>query len=398
MTHGPKKNRIRHLWPAAAAVGTLALLRALTGCAPTLDRGIQDPSRRVASYLDAVIEDDREVGLQYLVVSPNAVVFEYVGGRADVGTGQPVTSGTTFLSASMTKVVTAAAVLRLVEQRKVGLDDPLSKYVPSQPYGHELTVRHLLNQSSGVPNPMPLSWVHTTTEHGRFDERQALSAVLAEHGELEFTPGEKYAYSNLSYWLLGRLMEQASGARYCEFMRTEVFGPLDITPAELDCEIPEPGRHARGHQRRWSALGLLMPLVTDERIWAEPEGAWARFEHLYMNGPAYGGLVGTARGYAKFLQDMLRPQSRLLGNDARRLFFSDQHDASGRVLPTTLGWHRGRMGTIPYYSKPGGGPGVSGNVRIYRERGLATVFLSNQMRVSEGEIQSVSDTLDAELL
>ena len=67
-------------------------------------------------------------------------------------------------------------------------------------------------------------------------------------------------------------------------------------------------------------------------------------------------------------------------------------------MPTTLGWHRGKLADETYYSKPGGGPGFSSNIRIYRDRGLATVWLSNRMRVSESDIQEFSDTLDAELI
>lgn len=399
MTTQTERPNRKHWWQAAGVgVAALAFFRALAGCAPTLDRGIDDPSVRVSRYLDALIDDDHEVGLQYLVVNDTAVLYEYVGGTKDAKTGRPVSATTTFLTSSSTKTLTAAAVLRLVERGKVDLDHSLSEYVPAQPYGREITVRHLLNQSSGIPNPMPARWVHTREKHTSFDEERALEGVLEANAELDFDPGEKYAYSNISYWLLGRVIEQASGVSYCTFMRTEVLEPLAISPAELDCGVSDWSQHARGHQRRWSMLGLLLPLLTDGEVWDDDAGQWARFRHLHMNGPAYGGLVGSARGYSKFLQDMLRPRSRLLGESAKRLFFSEQRDASGELMPTTLGWHRGKLGDGSYYSKPGGGPGFSSNIRVYPDRGLATVWLSNRMRVSEREIQQFSDTLDGEFV
>src|SRR5690606_15657662 len=102
----------RFSWIARVA-GTL-LVPAICGCAPRIDPRIEDPHARVTRYLDALIADGREVGLQYVVVSDQGVVLDYAGGIADAATGQPVTPETTFLTASMTKVLTAAAVLRLV--------------------------------------------------------------------------------------------------------------------------------------------------------------------------------------------------------------------------------------------------------------------------------------------
>jgi hypothetical protein len=104
--------------------------------------------------------------------------------------------------------------------------------------------------------------------------------------------------------------------------------------------------------------------------------------------------VGNHRGYAKFLRDLLSPHSKLFSDATRTAFFAPQRDRRGRLMPTTLGWHRTEVGGTVAYSKPGGGPGFSSNVRLYPELALATVFLSNQMRASEGEIQALSDDLD----
>lgn len=395
----PLESSLAHrLCRTLARVAFLPLACALGACGPSLDRGLDDPHERVTRYLDALVDDEREVGFQYVVVSERGVTFEYVGGRADAASGRLVEPATMFLTASTTKVLTAAAVLRLEERGLIDLEAPLSRYVPEHPYGSGVTIRQLLNQSSGVPNPIPVRWVHTVEEHARFDETRALESVLAENPELDFPPGERYAYSNLSYWLLGRVLESVAGRPYCETLRTEVLDPLDIAPSELDCEVRVLESFARGHQAKWSMLGLALPLMTDEAVWDDDAGKWARFRPLYMNGPAYGGVVGTARGYAKFLRDLLQPKSRLLGDEARRRFFSEQRSSSGEVLPTTLGWHRGNLDGIRYHGKPGGGPGFSGNLRIYPAQRVATVFLSNQMRVTEGEIQEVSDVLDGEIL
>ena len=107
----------------------------------------------------------------------------------------------------MSKTITAVGVMQLVEAGRVGLDDPVERYVDSLPYGSSVTVRQLISHTSGIPNPIPLRWVHPEARHGSFDENAALATVLRDHQRLSFEPGTKYAYSNIGYWLLGKVVE-----------------------------------------------------------------------------------------------------------------------------------------------------------------------------------------------
>ena len=352
----------------------------------------------VRRHLDALLAQGREVGLQYAAVSDSAFLLHYAGGVRDAALAEPVTDQTLFLSASSTKVLTALALLQLAERGALSLQDPLSRFVPHQPYGDGVLLSQLLNHSSGVPNPLPLRWVHTQAQHAQYDERAILDSVLRAHPKRAFEPGARYLYSNLSYWLLGRVIETVSGLRYQDYLEQHVLAPLEIPAAELSCEIPEGAELARGHVRRWSALGLALPLMAGRQSLLAPAGKWSRMPHLYMNGAAYGGARATARAYGRFLQDMLRPRSRLLTGESREQFFAPQRDRRGRPLPTTLGWHTGELAGEPYLSKPGGGPGFNSNLRIYPRRRVASVYLSNQMRASEAEIQRSSDAIDRAML
>ena len=157
------------------------------------------------AYLDNLIQQNRLPGIQYIVVGEQDIRFEYYGGRRDIGANLPVTAQTTFMASSSTKALTAAAVLQLVERGQVELDKSLSAYYPAHPYGDQVTIRRLLNQSSGIRNPAPVKWLHTVEEQPTFDEAQALQQVLSQHPRLAFPPGDRYAYSNISYWLLGQV-------------------------------------------------------------------------------------------------------------------------------------------------------------------------------------------------
>jgi CubicO group peptidase (beta-lactamase class C family) len=206
--------------------------------------------------LDALVRNSKTPGIQYLVVAPDHTVFEYASGWADIAGRRPMNAATTMMAYSMSKTITAAAMLQLVEAQKVDLDAPIDRYVDSQPYGSGVTVRQLLSHTSGIPNPISLAWVHPAARHAAFDERAALETVLREHPKLSSAPGTKYRYSNIGYWLLGPIIEQASGESFSSYVRTHVFRTLGITPEELGYVAPDKGNSAKGYlERVWNALG-----------------------------------------------------------------------------------------------------------------------------------------------
>jgi CubicO group peptidase (beta-lactamase class C family) len=353
-----------------------------------------DPDDLVQRDLAQRIAAQEFPGIQYVVVDAQTTRFEFYGGRRDLGADLPVTADTTFMAASSTKVVTAAAVLQLVQRGQVLLDESLSAYYPHHPYGEAVTVRRLLNQSAGIPNPLPIRWLHTVEAHPTFDEEAALQDVLRKHATLAFAPGDKYAYSNISYWLLGKVIEQASGMSYGDYVRAHIAAPLGIPTAELDCTIPDLTRQARGHQQKFSPVGLFLYAVMDRSLLDGSVAGRFRLKPVYMHGPAYGGLNGAARAFARFLQDQLQETPRLLDPATRALYFTPQRDNRGGELVTTLGWHRGRVEDVPYFGKPGGGPGFRSNLRVYPTRGLATVWMINETGVDEKSINAFGDSLD----
>jgi CubicO group peptidase (beta-lactamase class C family) len=187
-----------------------------------MDMNIAHKENQVRAYLDSLIQTNRIPGIQYVVVDEQGIRFEYYGGRRDIGANLPVTEQTTFMASSSTKALTAAAILQLLKQGQIELDKSLSAYYPAHPYGDQVTIRHLLNQTSGIGNPAPVKWLHTVEEHPAFDEAQALKKVLNAHSKLAFPPGDKYAYSNISYWLLGQVIQEVSGQCYCDYMHQNV--------------------------------------------------------------------------------------------------------------------------------------------------------------------------------
>jgi hypothetical protein len=94
------------------------------------------------------------------------------------------------------------------------------------------------------------------------------------------------------------------------------------------------------------------------------------------------------------LQDQLQPRPILFGAETKALFFSPQQNNRGQEIETTLGWHRGQVVGVPYYGKPGGGPGFCSNLRLYPDRSIATAWLVNETGISEEPINKLADALD----
>src|SRR5689334_23058847 len=140
-------------------------------------------SSQVQQRLDAVIAAGASPGIQHTTVNRFGECMTRAAGFADIAAGTALTATTRLMAYSMSKTVTAAAVLKLAAQGRLGLDDPAERYV-DMPYGPGVTVRRLLSHTAGLRNPIPLRWVHGPTQHAAFDERAALRAAVASSASL----------------------------------------------------------------------------------------------------------------------------------------------------------------------------------------------------------------------
>jgi D-alanyl-D-alanine carboxypeptidase len=328
-----------------------------------------------AAYLDRIT--GQVPGLQYVVVDAAGPVFDFARGWADIRLARPMTSATTMMGYSLTKTITAVAVLQLVGRGAIALDDELDRFVPDTPYrGRSITVRQLLSHTSGIPNPIPLRWAHLAGDR-QFDEAAALAGVLRQNPRPRTRPGERFAYSNLGYWLLGRVVERVTARRFADHVRVTVLEPLGLRSDEMGFTIPDTGTQATGYLARYSLLDLAKRLLLDGQSWDRYDGRWLRLTNHEVNGPSFGGLVGTAGAFGTFLADQLRPESALLEEKEHRLLETPQVLTDGRPIPMTLGWHVGRAAGAGYLFKEGGGGGFHGEMRLYPSLGIGSVVIAN---------------------
>jgi CubicO group peptidase (beta-lactamase class C family) len=299
-------------------------------------------------------------------------------------------SQTTLMAYSMSKTITAAAILHLVQAKKLELDDTIDRYMDWHPYGPGITIRHLISHTSGIPNPIPLAWVHSPAEHDRFDEHAELAAVLRKHSKPAFPPGERFQYSNIGYWLLGPIVERVSGESFPSFVRKHILEPLDIAQ-ELEYGIPGLANHAKGYLEKYSLMNAIKRFVIASKWIGRYEGRWLQIHDHYLNGPAFGGLVGTARGIGRFLQDQLSPHSKILDDPTRELFYAPQQTNRGAAIPMSLGWHIKTPAGRLCFHKEGGGGGFHCMMRLYPESGLASVVMTNATMFG---VRGLMDTID----
>ncbi|HEX9108690.1 MAG TPA: serine hydrolase domain-containing protein, partial [Longimicrobiales bacterium] len=143
--------------------------------------------------------------------------------------GRPVTPRTPFILGSMTKSFTALAVMQLVEQGRVVLDAPVQRYLPwfalrDSAASARITVRQLLNHTSGIPKSAGLEIVRSAEARTLTQERSLLAAVRLTH-----TPGAVFEYSNANYWVLGRVLEAATDTPYAAFVHEHILAPLGMS-------------------------------------------------------------------------------------------------------------------------------------------------------------------------
>ena len=186
----------------------------------------------IDSYIETQMRNLHIPGISLAVVRDGRIVKAKGYGLANIEANSAAAPNTVYEIGSMTKQFTAAAVLMLVEEGKVGLDDKITKYFPDAPQAWNcITVRHLLSHTSGIQNhvavPGYLDIFKTSITSKHFPPRDEL---LKEFYKLpsEFAPGETWSYDNTGYYLLGIIVQKTSGKDFWQFLDERIFKPLGM--------------------------------------------------------------------------------------------------------------------------------------------------------------------------
>lgn len=253
-------------------------------------------STDVKSKLDKVLSDEKFRGI-IQVSKGGAVIYQYVQGNDD--NGKALTVDATMPIGSVSKQFCAAAVMLLCDQKKLSVDNTLDKYFPEYINGKKLTVKNLLNMSSGLTNYLELVNPADTSTNEAENIKMLKKAFFDK--ELVFEPGSDYQYSNSNYLLLAEIVEQVSGVPYHDYLRKSFFEPLEMTHTGFTDEISgNPAWSFALSETESTEEGFYTPGITkgagDVVSNAEDMEKWMR--------GLSGGKVISSEAYTQMTQDV----------------------------------------------------------------------------------------------
>jgi CubicO group peptidase (beta-lactamase class C family) len=190
----------------------------------------QNESNRIDSLMSSIYQSDKP-GAAIAIVKNGKVVFKKGYGVADLDSKTPITSSTNFNICSMTKQFTAYSILQLQNRKKLSLDDPLIKYFPdfSPTVARSVTIRNLLTHSSGIVDHY--SYVDKKL-YNEFWDKDVLTAIKSIDS-VYFPSGSHYRYSNTAFCLLSLIIEKISGKTYPDYIRNNIFYPLEMKSSDV---------------------------------------------------------------------------------------------------------------------------------------------------------------------
>ncbi|WBP90430.1 serine hydrolase domain-containing protein [Kitasatospora cathayae] len=231
-----------------------------------------DVTSRLDAAIQRVMSQASVPGVSVGLITPGGT-YQKSFGVADKSAGTPMDPGLFTRIGSETKTYTATAVLRLVDQGKVALDDPISKYVDGVPGGDGITVRQLGDMRSGLfpysSDPDFVNDLISDPQHV-FTPDQLL-AYGYKHPAV-FPPGTKFQYNNSNYILLGKLIEKVGGQSAGDFLKAQVFSPASLAKTSFPTDGTLPDPHAHGYTNQ-TPDGSIQDATNWNPSWAWTAGA-----------------------------------------------------------------------------------------------------------------------------
>ena len=315
-------------------------------------------------------------GLSLAVVQQGDVVFANGYGFANVEGSFPATEHTVFEIGSITKPITATALMLLVEESKVDLDDPVSNYIDPLPTAWtDIRVRHLLSQTSGI-----VSYTETANLIDLFRSDCTCEAIIGRVADLplKFCPGTNWSYSNTNYYLLGLIIEKAANRPYWDFLDERIFKPSKMIRTMASSPSASPPNQASGYSWENNRLEKRDPIT--------PTAGWAA-----------GSLVSTASDLANWAIALY--SGKLLRPGSLAQMWTPHKLDNGNDSIYGLGWVVDRFRGYRCVWHNGGTAGFRAVFSHFPEQQLTVIVLGNQANAApEAIAKGVAGLHDPALL
>lgn len=259
------------------------------------DANIPAYARALQPKIEEQVNQLRIPGALVYVDVPGEGTWSTALGTGDLATGAPITPDDHFRIGSNTKTFTGTVILQLVDEGKLGLDDPVSEYQPEAPNGENITIRQLLNMSSGLYNYAEDKDFNETldTQPDKVWTPEEVVEIGFQH-EPYFSPGDGFHYSNTNTVLLGMIVEQLTSQPLEKEFQERLFEPLGMTgtllPERSSAAIPDP--HSQGYMYQTNVESLNTSVLTGEEATQADEAAGTPNDVTGDN-PSWGWAAGA---------------------------------------------------------------------------------------------------------
>lgn len=363
-------------------------------------------------YLQKLTAAGNPPGLSLVVVKDGQVVYDKAFGLADGPAGIAATPATVYHWWSTTKMFTATAVFQLAEAGKLDLDDAVVDHLPffqveypssdSKP----VTIRHLLNHSSGLPDNVPavVGWMHFEGQPA-FDQTTLVKQHLPEYAKLQFEPGTQSRYTNVGYMVLGAVIEAASGETYENYIRAHILQPLGMDQSDFFYTESMAANAAAGMHPLLDIQSAFLPFYYHgclRNLVREVEDGQMWTNRLLADSNPPTGLIGPAHDLARFVAahmggGELEGRQILTPASMEQMMRDSCVVASGGQVDTDvqgLCWEICTQGTELCLEHGGGGPGFGSAIRLYPGRSLGIVLTANSTNIDRNGLLDLVAGLD----
>lgn len=309
-------------------------------------------SANVDAYVLGQLREQRIPGMALAVVRDGQIIKARGYGWANVELDVSVKPETIFQTGSVGKQFTAAGVMMLVEEGKVGLDDHVSKYFADAPVTwKDITVRNLLTHTSGIPD-----YTEKLIDL-RKDYTEAQLLKIFERLPLNFPPGQKWTYSNTGYVLLGIIIHKVTGQFYGDFLHDRIFAPLGMTSTRIISEADIIPNRASGYR--------LVKGMLKNQEWVSPT----------LNTTADGALYTNVLDMAAW--DAALRTGKLLNQSSFEQMYTPVTLTDGKTYPYGFGWDIAQAGGRRLLEHGGAWQGFTTFIARYDEEALTVIVLTN---------------------
>jgi CubicO group peptidase (beta-lactamase class C family) len=315
---------------------------------------------KIDEFVKAEMQKQKIPGVSLAVVRDGRLIYAKGYGFANVEHQVAVKPETIFQSGSVGKQFTAMAVMMLVEEGKIGLDDKISKYFADAPAEwKDITVRNLLTHTSGMTDyPQNFDFRADYTEDDLYKKIKTVP--------LAFQPGEKWAYSNLGYVTLGILINRVTGKFYGDFLKERVFNPLGMTTARIISETDIVPNRAAGY--------ILVKGELKNQSWVSPS----------LNTTADGALYLSALDMAKW--EAALNDGKLLQKNGYEQMWTPVKLNGGKTHPYGFGWALANANGKQIIEHGGAWQGFKAFIARYPEDKLSVIVFANLSAANEKRI------------